>query len=450
MTHGYEAIFHGETSSTQVLANKAAWITILSFDELQKEEPDKLAKFSAACTRLSTAATEIDLFVADDLNRLNFEALKKQLEEALQLAKDSGKQWKSKKAKDLKKIKSLKNTFDWNAIFNGVDKDVLLKIVDHLHKTNDQFKAAVDNAAAHRMIYITELAIKNKDLECAPANEMLRKFTAGVLEECAGLLALRLKGYTDVFYLSKLNPAIEDIATFTFPINEDPSETSELNVILNKINKTPLKFHTPSQYKPIVKNPPNNNKKLHEKESSRLPLYQLHTAGVDKEAFYNAFFNSTNIPVEAKVKTFEKLACASDISKSAQPIAEDLPYQPFSRKYATNSSPKQQHMSGSGSSMNSASTSEVSSRSDEEDPSIANAIKILKRVVLAAVNALADELEESGQLSKDNRNRILYEVFQEVGNEMREIAYGSGQSTQRFLPPPPKQQPQNAEFKDFN
>jgi hypothetical protein len=311
----YEAIFHGETSPTQVLANKAAWIASLSLDETEIEEPDKVAKFSAACIRLSTAANEIDIFVTDDLNRLNFEALQKKPEEALQLAKDNGKQWKSKKAKDLQKIKSLKNTFDWNAIFGEFDKESLFKIVNHQYQTNPKFKAAVDNAAGHRITYITELALK-KDLQYSTADEMLVKFRAYVLEECAGVLALRLQGYTDAFYLGKLNQATADIATFTFPIDEtNQSETSKLNVVLNQINQTPLKFHTPSQYKPLAKKQQNNTHKQSQgKEKPPMPLYQLHTTGIDKEALYKAFFDSKEIPLHTKVRTFEKLAAGSSTS----------------------------------------------------------------------------------------------------------------------------------------
>ena len=303
MPPSYEAIFSGQTSSTQQLAGKAAWIASLSLDETEIEEPDKLAKFSAACIRLSTAATELELYITDDLNRHNYEALQKQPQEALALATASGIHWKDKKQKDLQVVKNLKNTFSWNDLFSGLDKDALLQIIEQHYQNDQQFKAAVDSASSPRVAYIAELALTKKLYYSTPPEDMLKRFRAYVLEECAGVLALRLKGYTDAFYLAKLNPATALIATTQFTLKEGDDQ-ERTNEILTKINQTPLKFHIPSQYKSISKSPP-----LSANRSSRppMPQYQLHRntaapTGANADRFWTAFFDSDKIPLKDKLE----------------------------------------------------------------------------------------------------------------------------------------------------
>lgn len=325
----YEAIFHGQTSATQVLTDKAAWIASLSLDETEIEEPDKVAKFTAACIRLATASKKLDLFITDSLNRFNYEVLHKTPETALALATASGEKWKDKKKKDLELVKNLQSVSSWNALFEGVDKEKLIQIIKYHYTDNVQFRLSVDYAATQRTTYITELALKNKLSPPIPVDEMLDKFRTYVVEECAGVIALRLRKYTNAFYLAKLNQATAVIATTIFPLRHDEA-AEETNGILNEINQTVLTFHTPSQYKQLSKNNPTLRKNSKNTPvPSNLPA-SASTNDDGRKAAFAAFFDSTQIPLEIKVRFLAALTGSSLAVEIAPANAKDFDNVPSS------------------------------------------------------------------------------------------------------------------------
>jgi hypothetical protein len=101
--------------------------------------------------------------------------------------------------------------------------------------------------------------------------------------------------------------------------------------------------------------------------------------------------------------------------------------------------------SSSGSQSSSTSTSpEHSSGSDDDDPSETRVKSFFKNLLFTT----ADGLEAMGQLTKEKRAKILYEMCQEVSSE---IVKSGGHSPPRFFPPPPAQpNPLTAGIKDFN
>lgn len=306
----YEAIFHGQTSATQSLADRAIWFANLPLDETE-EESDKIAKFTAACVRLATAANQIDLLIPDGLSRHHYEALEKDFSTAQILATENGAQWRVKKQKDLEIVKNLKSTFSWDTIFDGIDKQGLLKLLEHHYENVTEFRLSVDNALNHRVSFITELALNMKITSpVAPGAVLIKKFKAYVLEECAGILAIRLRGYEHAFYLAKLNLAASFIATTIFPL-----ETEEINnEILSKINKNVLTFHTPTQYKQIsntrqqatiVQTHGPKEQKTPQYSSSMVDEYRW--PHVDPYIALSAFFDSTTIPIQMKIDVLFKI-----------------------------------------------------------------------------------------------------------------------------------------------
>jgi hypothetical protein len=300
----YEAIFHGQTSTTQSLADRAIWFANLPLDETE-EEPDKIAKFTAACVRLVSATNQVDLLIPDGLNRHHFEALEKDSNTAQVLAVESGAQWREKKQKDIEIVKNLKSIFSWDNLFEDVVKQGLLKFLEQYYEKVSEFRVRVDNAVGHRVAYITERALSKKLISpVAPGAVLFKIFKACVLEECAGILAIRLKGYEHAFYLAKLNLAASFIATAIFPL-----ETEEINNdLLSKINKTVLTFHTPSQYKQInnvrqqatiVQTPEPKAQTNRQYLSSMVEEYRW--PHVDPYIALRAFFDSPTIPTQVKI-----------------------------------------------------------------------------------------------------------------------------------------------------
>jgi|GEM_PF-4082723 hypothetical protein len=251
-----QAILSGETYAEEFMGERCAFIISLSFSQTNAPQAVELEEFSAAIKRLDSAFKITDIILSDTLNKHNALIYYPQ-DDPEKKALELGNTWLEGpyyKAVELKNVKLL--VMRWQELLSEENYPNVRQMSGHTYDSNEYFRATVDFVCAKFVTFICDRRKKSLEKESF-SDEPKRALTAPnfdpkkaygcclayVLEECAATLMLRLKGYTNLFHLGKVNAAVNWVA-------KNPilcASHSELN---DAINSKVLAVNTVSKYKP--------------------------------------------------------------------------------------------------------------------------------------------------------------------------------------------------------
>lgn len=255
----YQAIFSGETHTKEILGKHCAFVISLSFQQPENLKTNDLSKYIANIERLNSAFVKTDIVLSDSLNRHNssiYYPYSNSEEKALAL----GDKWlNSPYHRETNKLKnSTSPLIRWTNLISTEDYKKVLKITEALCKQNMSFSSVVECVCAKFVAFICDKRKKaiEKNLDTIDSStgidysnfdilEVYKNCHKYVLEECAVTLIFRLRGYTHLFHIGKVNDAVDWIAknsiTHLSSCNRD---------LIEKLNNNPLKVTIPLQYKP--------------------------------------------------------------------------------------------------------------------------------------------------------------------------------------------------------
>ena len=254
----YQAIFSGETHSKEILGQRCVFVISLSFQKPENLKTNDLSKYIANIERLNSAFVKIDVVLSDSLNRHNasiYYPNSNTEKKALSL----GDKWlKTPYHQETNKLKNTSPIIRWADLLSGTDYKDVLEITEAIYKKNSEFSAIVEYVCAKFVAFIcdkrkkaitkksdtidklTDINYSNFDI--VKAYESCLRY---VLEECAITLMFRLRNYTHLFHIGKVNDAVDWVAKNS--ISYLPNCNKDL---INKLNNNPLKITIPLQYKP--------------------------------------------------------------------------------------------------------------------------------------------------------------------------------------------------------
>ena len=256
----FQVVFSGETHNNELLGQRCAFVESLSFQNIGINQPTskELQKYSATIERLNNAFVEVDVFLADELNKHNapiyypnHDSVKKALE--------LGDNWlASRYHHEITKLKNKPSSvMRWRKL-TAEEKNFpdTLKIINCLYKEHEYFRSIVNYVCTKFVTFI--YSKDKKSLEKASpfesnlisclhldVEEVCAFSRTYILEECAATMVLRLQGYTNLFHIGKVNEAVDWVAK-----NEICNLSINDSDLINTINKNALKINTVSKYKP--------------------------------------------------------------------------------------------------------------------------------------------------------------------------------------------------------
>jgi len=228
--------------------------TRFGFTKNIKSEEEQIAKLEAGIQSIASSIDKVTLFVdAGGLNVHNVRAVRgdsfpmeKIKAEVLSISKE----WNEKVQHVLEPIREkIEKNLLWDELFEklemeqGVTKEELIEIVKTYYFVNDKFKLDVDEPVIKRMYAVIEDARKNGKNYHDNPQQLIEKFTDYVIEECAGVLAIRFLGQLkSLMYLGRLNLATAHIAKAELCVylSELLAEKEKLCNIMTKIDQNVL------------------------------------------------------------------------------------------------------------------------------------------------------------------------------------------------------------------
>lgn len=303
----YQAIFSGETHSKEILGQRCVFVISLSFQHPENLKANDLSKYVANIERLNSAFVNTEVVLADILNKHNayiYYPNSNAEEKALAL----GDNWlKTSYYQETNKLKNTSPLIRWADLLSGAEYKDALEITEAIYKKNREFSATVEYICAKFVAFICDkrkkaiikkmdisdklIGINYSNFDIVKAYESCLRY---ILEECAITLVFRLRNYTHLFHIGKVNDAVDWVAKSSIGYLSDCNRD-----LIDKLNNNPLKVTTPLQYKPCpiptINNASENTVKIIEPNQS-----------IKKNAYFaNNFFKRVQ-------STFSKSTC--DIS----------------------------------------------------------------------------------------------------------------------------------------
>lgn len=271
----YQAIFSRETHNKEKIPGRCAFVISLSFHQAEfpqitsQENTLDLHKFSAVLRRLNFAFEEIDIILADTLNKHNASIFFPEDDpEKKSLA--LGDAWLEsayfRETIYFFKKSSIKR---WNELALHHNLKYAQLIIEELYKKNKVFSSIVDSVRADFVAFLcrkrkkilennksTSLFNSNFDVNKAYENSLTY-----ILEECAVTITFRLNKYANLFHIGKVNDAVAWSAKNFINLNV------EQNDIIKSINDNPLKIFTVLKFKSLQNSVASDKNKSNEKNN---------------------------------------------------------------------------------------------------------------------------------------------------------------------------------------